>query len=1333
MKHRYSFFASVKTLLSCVSIFIMTNGLFAQNAGIQTSDPSDHYFDNATVVTARPVQFLPSLQTSVAEQHFLGALTPAEMQLIRNGVEPPVIGVYRSLPEPLVFRLSASDLSDPSSRTISGGRLAMVNPDTAVWTSSFGSRDAAELRIFFSEGHFPNGVKVNIFSRDDYAFNQPELTGDLSADGFYTTTTYADKLILQVVVPVAAMTEDLHFTIGGMIHADRRFMNRAPNVDCFEDVNCTYANSYANIAALKYSASQLTFLVGGSYYICSGNLLNDNRGADWQPFLLTANHCFSTQASAASLEALFDYYSVSCNGATNPSYITVNGANLLATNTQSDFTLVLLKANPGGYRYYLGWTNGGVPNDETVHSVNHPAGMIQKYYRALNKTSPDFSCGGLPTANFHYTRAIGGETVGGSSGGNLVNNGGWVIGQLYGWCYLNGATECNYPSYYNVWGKFEISYNNNNLGYWLNNGGASVAMGVSPASTLGFSTLNVGNYQQLNVTVTNTGTVPNYMNLEAGNAYISGTNADQFAIIGTSYLYLAPGASGTITVRFTPTSSGAKTAILNIPHNANNAGTPYQVTLTGAAEPCSNIISMGYGGEANAKTYSKSGSGIWYTSWNTPCGYQCPGNEQIYSFTAPYTGNYSIAVTSTNGYYLDYMWKTNCDGGVWNCIQDIWTPGTYGSLNFAAGITYYILVDAEATALVTQSFYIFLNPCQNITSIAGTGVANSQTYTGGPYGGWNTYSPAVCGYYAPGIEKVYSFVAPYTGYYSIQVTANNDYYVDYFWSTSCGSSGWTCIQDISSPGQYGNMFWTAGTTYYILLDDENTIAGTQTFYINPPDPCRGIIPLACNQALDYPGGGPGVQNGFSCFYSTPGFEQIYSFTAPSTGQYSIRVNSAGSWVDYMWSTSCSGPWTCIQDIYSPGQYGSMSWTAGTTYYIMLDDEDNLAGIHNFSVVCPELCHACGTYDFQIYPTTNWQTGSSSIESLGCKMFRFYANAGAKYTFKTGCGDGGYANYDTYLELYNDACTWLAADDDGCGYPYSKLEWTAPAAGYYYLKVRGFSTNFGNFTLAYNYCVAAPGAPGGISGPNPAIQGNSNYYSIAPVAGATSYSWTYSGTGTVSGAGTLATLIPGSSGVLSVTANNICGVSSPVTLNITTIPLNLTLQNVAITPGSFPCYAAAQTITLAGGGSFFFVPNGANVQLVAGWNIFCEPGLLVQSGGYFHGRIATANDYCPPVPFKTGDEESGTETANQIAPAAAGDMFRVYPNPTTGDFTLELSSEPEGENVSVECYTLLGAKIISRELSAGRKHSFSLGSQAPGLYILKVSRNGTTGMQKIVRQ
>jgi hypothetical protein len=751
----------------------------------------------------------------------------------------------------------------------------------------------------------------------------------------------------------------------------------------------------------------------GGYGGCTGSLLNDTRSIDFQPFLLTANHCFNTQASATSLEATFDYESVSCGGATNTNTVIINGSGLLAENSQTDVTLVLLNEDPTGTRTYLGWSTGSVANNTTLHSVHHPSGLPQKYSRLQNKTSPDYTCSSRPIEYFLYSVLLGGQAWHGSSGSPVVTEGNVVVGQMLGPCG-DDSDVCDFSAYYLNWGRFSESYSNNNFSYWLNSGGSSVAMSTSPSSAINYGTVNVGSSSSVAVTVNNTGTVPNFLNLEAGSPTITGTNASDFTIVGTNFLYLAPASSGAFTVRFQPTSPGMRTATLNIPHNADNISSPRTITLTGYGNPCSDIISLGGGGSTNIKTFDVSGTGSWYTATNTPCGDVAEGVEQVYSFVPTRTGYYSIEVTSTNNTVVAYMWKSGaCSSTGWSCIDEISYTGTYGSIYMTAGATYHILLDDKYTSATTHSFYIFYNPCLNVSAITGTGSGYSKTYAGGGNGAWYTSSASSCGYVCPGMEQVYSFVPPVTGVYKLEVTAAIGW-VDYMLNTTCASSGWSCLGDLDAPETLGLGTLTGGTTYYILLDDEDVTAGAHTFFIYY-DPCENITPIAGTGAGNektYPGGGNGIWNTATasvCGYNCPGREQIYSFTPTTTGLYSVVVTAATGYVDYMYkSTACfETGWTCIDDILSAGTYGSFLMVAGNTYYILLDDETTTAGAHTFYLTLTE---EAGTWLGHVsndwYEPDNWSASYVPTADLNVTV-----NTGYTYHPIIASADA-YCNYIT---------------------------------------------------------------------------------------------------------------------------------------------------------------------------------------------------------------------------------------------------------------------------------------------------------------------------------
>ncbi|MEW5817644.1 MAG: choice-of-anchor D domain-containing protein, partial [Spirochaetota bacterium] len=103
---------------------------------------------------------------------------------------------------------------------------------------------------------------------------------------------------------------------------------------------------------------------------------------------------------------------------------------------------------------------------------------------------------------------------------------------------------------------------------------------ISPTSH-DFENGNVGSTKTQTFTVTNTGNA----DLIIGNLSITGTNAGEFSIQNDncSGVTIAPSETYTIEVKFLPTSTGTKSAELNIPSNDPNEN-PLTVSLTGSSE-----------------------------------------------------------------------------------------------------------------------------------------------------------------------------------------------------------------------------------------------------------------------------------------------------------------------------------------------------------------------------------------------------------------------------------------------------------------------------------------------------------------------------------------------------------------------------------------------------------------------------------------------------------------------------------------------------------------------------------------------------------------------------
>jgi len=221
-------------------------------------------------------------------------------------------------------------------------------------------------------------------------------------------------------------------------------MTGASHIDtsCLIDAQCVTPNTLDVIDQYRHSVAQLTFVVGGESAICTGALINDQLSSG-TPYLLTANHCFSTQAAATSLEAFWEYSATSCGAAPPPigSLPRSSGSALLATATDSDFTFVRLNSIPSG-RVFLGWNAApsAVPPGAILHRISHPgvphqnSVFVQAYSqsRVLNHNACP---GGGPTAVIQSEK-VAGDTSPGSSGAPVILAGGFVVGQLGGACGL---------------------------------------------------------------------------------------------------------------------------------------------------------------------------------------------------------------------------------------------------------------------------------------------------------------------------------------------------------------------------------------------------------------------------------------------------------------------------------------------------------------------------------------------------------------------------------------------------------------------------------------------------------------------------------------------------------------------------------------------------------------------------------------------------------------------------------------------------------------------------------------------------------------------------------
>ncbi|MEI6435462.1 MAG: T9SS type A sorting domain-containing protein, partial [Bacteroidota bacterium] len=201
----------------------------------------------------------------------------------------------------------------------------------------------------------------------------------------------------------------------------------------------------------------------------------------------------------------------------------------------------------------------------------------------------------------------------------------------------------------------------------------------------------------------------------------------------------------------------------------------------------------------------------------------------------------------------------------------------------------------------------------------------------------------------------------------------------------------------------------------------------------------------------------------------------------------------------------------------------------------------------------------------------------------------------------------------------------------------------------------------------------------------------------------------------------------------LTSNATCVTNNPATSNaitmvVVTVPVNLVLENLNITDTR--CYNATQIITVAGGTTTFTVQSGARVTMIAGQKISYLPGVWVKNGGYLYGYITPNGQYCSSLP----PSMVATVTGEEEIPFTDGNLHvKIYPNPTTDKFTLELFGIEKSEKIRVEIYGMTGAKVMSEDIAGEMKHDFSLSDKPVGIYLIQVISSQGSYTSRIIKR
>jgi hypothetical protein len=180
----------------------------------------------------------------------------------------------------------------------------------------------------------------------------------------------------------------------------------------------------------------------------------------------------------------------------------------------------------------------------------------------------------------------------------------------------------------------------------------------------------------------------------------------------------------------------------------------------------------------------------------------------------------------------------------------------------------------------------------------------------------------------------------------------------------------------------------------------------------------------------------------------------------------------------------------------------------------------------------------------------------------------------------------------------------------------------------------------------------------------------------------------------------------------------------ITYSGSLLPVHLSL--IGETVDDIRCYSATETIVVEN----LTVLPGGSIVLIAGQSIKLLADIMAGANAYLHAYIS--DTWCEnPLHLVAA---AGTEDffiPGQSLKAMNEPVFRIFPNPGDGYFTLDLMQADLSRPHIIEIFNLMGERLIVKELSGQRQHTIDLSERPRGIYFLRKAFQGNSEAYKII--
>lgn len=347
------------------------------------------------------------------------------------------------------------------------GYIKEISDSESIWYLNISDKEALSINIIFNSFKLAEGESLFLYNSDMSSILGPLTALNNKPSGILATMPISgNKLIIEYHFNPASKG-DLEV---GKISADILGVFAAENTSkdwyygssglCNIDINCPEASLW------QLEKRSVVRILAGGNLLGTAVLLN-NSNQENIAYALTALHVAEDQADAQNSLFIFRYESPWCDGPDGTTIYSLSGADMVAQNSEMDFSLLRLSEFPPIlYKPYLaGWKASSTIASSTV-CIHHPGGDVKKYSIDNDAPQVDTFKDYYPNGFWRILQWDLGTTEEGSSGAPLFDQDHFVIGYLSGGEAMCGRSVNDYFARFDM--AYELSADiNKSLRPWL--------------------------------------------------------------------------------------------------------------------------------------------------------------------------------------------------------------------------------------------------------------------------------------------------------------------------------------------------------------------------------------------------------------------------------------------------------------------------------------------------------------------------------------------------------------------------------------------------------------------------------------------------------------------------------------------------------------------------------------------------------------------------------------------------------------------------------------------------------------------------------------------------